>query len=641
MGNALPTVNLGTGRTATAISAGRDHTCALLDNDTVKCWGQNDFGQLGLGDTNHRGDQPAEMGNALPTLNLGTGRTAVTVTAGFRYTCALLDNAGVKCWGGGVHGRLGVGSSTDRGDGPGEMGDALPAVDLGTGRTVTALDVGDNHACALLDDRGVKCWGYNLHGQLGIGELNPRGDQPGEMGDALPAADLGTGRTATSLAVGYLHTCAVLDTSRVKCWGFNANGRLGLGDLTQRGDQPGEMGDALPVVDLGGPRPSGLSGTVTTTGTGERIPGAMVALLRTTDFVVVGGAQADPAGNYAAEASPGSYFAYAIDPAGRHAPGFVGSPTAVTVATAGLVDTDVGLAPTTGTIVGKVDEVGSGNALPGLWALALSGSTGAPEVAAPTDAGGQYAIERLAPGNHYVGWIDPTGDHPVRFAPNSSDIPGATPVPVTAGGEAESLGSLPTQPGTPTGAELKGTVTEEGTGAPLPEVLVIAMRAADFRLARVATTAADGTYTLDVQAGSYKLVFLPSRPGHAMEWHDNQPYSGIGQAANVTSPGTTNAALSATTGGVVGRVTAMDTGRGLGGGWVLAIGPTGIAGGSATRPDGGYTIRGLARGTYRIAYLDPVGGRTQEYYDDSADFGGATPIAVTAGATTTADATLG
>lgn len=77
-----------------------------------------------------------------------------------------------------------------RADGPGETGDALPPVNLGTGRTAKALTVGDIYACALLDDGSVKCWGGNYWGQLGLDDTEHRGDNPGEMGEALPAVAL-------------------------------------------------------------------------------------------------------------------------------------------------------------------------------------------------------------------------------------------------------------------------------------------------------------------------------------------------------------------------------------------------------------------------------------------------------------------
>src|SRR5262245_50378556 len=128
MGSMLPVAGLGTGRTAKAIAAGSDHTCVILDDNTVKCWGNNAYGELGLGDTNNRGNNANEMANFLPVVNLGTGRTAKSISAGSANTCVLLDNDQIKCWGLNDNGQLGQGDFASRGDGPGEMGDSLPTI---------------------------------------------------------------------------------------------------------------------------------------------------------------------------------------------------------------------------------------------------------------------------------------------------------------------------------------------------------------------------------------------------------------------------------------------------------------------------------------------------------------------------------
>ena len=77
-----------------------------------------------------RGDDPGQMGATLPAVDLGPGRTALQVTAGGSNTCARLDDGSVKCWGGNEFGQLGLGNTQDRGDGLGGMGAALPAVQL-------------------------------------------------------------------------------------------------------------------------------------------------------------------------------------------------------------------------------------------------------------------------------------------------------------------------------------------------------------------------------------------------------------------------------------------------------------------------------------------------------------------------------
>jgi len=259
MGDNLPAIDLGTGRTATAISAGWYHTCALLDNASVKCWGFNGFNQLGIGDTDtgipgyngtkNMGDISGEMGDNLPAIDLGTGRTATAIGVGNYHSCALLDNASVKCWG------IGIGNSNT-------LGDNLPAIDLGTGRTATAIAVGYDHNCAILDNAKVKCWGSNSYGQLGNANTTSTVSWAGSFGGNLPYIDLGTGRTATAISAGWYHTCALLDNAKVKCWGANGSGQLGIDNTTTMGDDSGEMGDNLPYIDLG----TGRTATAITAG---------------------------------------------------------------------------------------------------------------------------------------------------------------------------------------------------------------------------------------------------------------------------------------------------------------------------------------------------------------------------------------
>ena len=130
------------------------------------------------------------MGDSLPTVDIGTGHTAKVVRAGSEQTCVVRDDDRVACWGSSLLGELGNGSQNGTGDAPGEMGDALPTIDLGSGRTIVEFAEGEDHLCALLDDDSLKCWGWNGFGQLGLGDTNNRGDNPGEMGDALPAIGL-------------------------------------------------------------------------------------------------------------------------------------------------------------------------------------------------------------------------------------------------------------------------------------------------------------------------------------------------------------------------------------------------------------------------------------------------------------------
>lgn len=250
----LPVVNLGPGRSVVQLAAGSEHTCARLDDGTAKCWGRNNFGQLGLGDTADRGNAPNEMGANLPPVNLGPGRTVVQLAADDDHSCARLDNGTVKCWGRNNLGQLGLGDATDRGTAPSQMGAGLPIVDLGPGRLATQISAADDHNCARLDDGTVKCWGRNNFGQLGLGDTQSRGNGPNQMGANLPTVNLGPGRTAIRVVAEDNHNCAQLDDRTVKCWGRNNFGQLGLGDTLERGSGPNQMGPSLPVLSFGAGR---------------------------------------------------------------------------------------------------------------------------------------------------------------------------------------------------------------------------------------------------------------------------------------------------------------------------------------------------------------------------------------------------
>ena len=247
IGSNLAPIDLGTGLTFTKVVVGRYHACALTNSNQVKCWGTNDKGQLGLGDLVNR---VTNLGDSLPFVALPTADIIVDIQAGESRTCILTTLGVVRCWGYGTGG-IGLGNLNVVGDAPSEMGESLAAIDLGASRTANKIMVAHSHSCAILDNDTVKCWGRNAEGQLGIGSTSAKGDGAGEMGDLLPVVDLGTGEKASEIVGGYYFTCALLQSGTTKCWGQNSVGQLGVGDALARGDGAGEMGDSLPVVDLG------------------------------------------------------------------------------------------------------------------------------------------------------------------------------------------------------------------------------------------------------------------------------------------------------------------------------------------------------------------------------------------------------
>ncbi|MDZ4676553.1 MAG: hypothetical protein SGI74_03505 [Oligoflexia bacterium] len=222
-----------------------------MSDNSIKCWGYNGYGQLGLDDVTQRAIPPA-TGVTAATL----GANPVAVAVGYYHTCALLSTGKIKCWGYNGFGELGQGHANNLGDFAGEMA-ALPVVNLGTNYTASAISTLANATCAIVTvgaTTGVKCWGYNLYGQLGLGDNINRGDSAvanHEMGDLLPFVNLGTGRTPVSISTGYYHACVILDNNATKCWGYNGYGNLGYGDVTQRGSAVNQMGDLLLNLDFG------------------------------------------------------------------------------------------------------------------------------------------------------------------------------------------------------------------------------------------------------------------------------------------------------------------------------------------------------------------------------------------------------
>jgi alpha-tubulin suppressor-like RCC1 family protein len=266
-------ISLGTGHYATAVATGFFHTCAILENGMLKCWGRNDSGQLGLGDSLNRGLSANDLGDNLPAVNLGTGRTAKAISLGYSHTCAILDNGTVKCWGQNLQGQLGQGDTLTRGLLATDMGDHLAPVSLGTGLTALSISSNVGHNCVLLSNQSMKCWGDNFYGELGLGDSVNRGSLPNQMGDNLPAVALPTGPTGmipAQVNTGGGFTCVNSTLGQVSCWGFNYHGTLGtcwaLNSQGQLGScfnvgytnyiqgyglSAGEMGNALPAVDLG------------------------------------------------------------------------------------------------------------------------------------------------------------------------------------------------------------------------------------------------------------------------------------------------------------------------------------------------------------------------------------------------------
>ena len=192
-----------------ALGLGGDHSCALVVNGSVACWGNNSVGQLGRGYTNAYDDTPWYV------QPFGQNRKAVAIAAGGNTTCALLDDGAVSCWGAGDYGQLGN-NNTASANTPQEVS-SFPG-----DQDAVSVAVGWRHGCVLLSDQNMSCWGNNIVGQLGnnntTNSTTPVLVQP-LNGTAKPVA----------LTLNNVHTCALLDDGNAACWGYGYRGALGIG----------------------------------------------------------------------------------------------------------------------------------------------------------------------------------------------------------------------------------------------------------------------------------------------------------------------------------------------------------------------------------------------------------------------------
>ena len=230
----VQTNSLGVGRTAVAISLGAGHSCALLDDGSIKCWGLNDYGQIGLSQS-----QTAYVNPTSITAFTG-GRTAVGISAGWKFTCAVLNDGNVSCWGMGVHGELGNNGTSS------SWVPTYVTLDGITG-TFERISSGYMSSCGILNTSQTVCWGWNGKGQIGDGSTTNRLVPTG-------LANLSLGDAVVNITASMYHTCASFVDGSLRCWGDNNDGRLGVDfssaqTLTQPSGRPIGAIDATRVTE--------------------------------------------------------------------------------------------------------------------------------------------------------------------------------------------------------------------------------------------------------------------------------------------------------------------------------------------------------------------------------------------------------
>lgn len=208
---------------ATSLAVGGFHACAVLTDQSVRCWGLDGTGQLGDAGVDHE---------SVPVVVAGI-TNATSITAGDFHTCALLADHTVRCWGHNGFGQLGDGTTTDR-----TTPVSVHGIDgLTPATSATAISAGSGHTCAVMGDGNIKCWGQDTYNQLGDDAATPVPPATAPPNQSTPVTVAGidaSGNPAVAVTTGQEHSCALLNDGTVACWGFNGSGQLGDGSTTTR-----------------------------------------------------------------------------------------------------------------------------------------------------------------------------------------------------------------------------------------------------------------------------------------------------------------------------------------------------------------------------------------------------------------------
>ncbi len=202
----VPVEVLGLTTGVATIDAGNGSTCALLNTGTVRCWGTGVYGGLNDDGSTYQSTVPLEI------VGLSAGVLAIGV--GNNHACAALATGGVRCWGRNDAGQLGDGTTETH---------FAPVQVVGINERISALALGRYYSCALTEQGRVKCWGQNAEGQLGNGTI---------VAQHTPTDVSGLHVRVTAITAGVSHTCALAEAGNVMCWGnpeFTGAGEITIG----------------------------------------------------------------------------------------------------------------------------------------------------------------------------------------------------------------------------------------------------------------------------------------------------------------------------------------------------------------------------------------------------------------------------
>ncbi|MGC4111231.1 MAG: cutinase family protein [Nocardioides sp.] len=193
------------------VSTSGASTCGVRQDGTLWCWGLNDYGQLGRA-RSHPVHKPHQVGK---------NSTWASVTTAWTHSCGIRTNGTLWCWGQNRWGQLGIGT-IDRSHGKPQR--------VGTATDWASVSAAGWHTCATDDTGAAYCWGHNTFGEVGDGTIATRSSPTPVDG----------GQTWIQLSTAWAQTCGITQTGRLLCWGFNRQGQLGDGTLTNR-SEPGPV----------------------------------------------------------------------------------------------------------------------------------------------------------------------------------------------------------------------------------------------------------------------------------------------------------------------------------------------------------------------------------------------------------------
>ncbi|MBC7457310.1 MAG: hypothetical protein H7235_03470 [Bdellovibrionaceae bacterium] len=199
----LPTV-IDVGTVYTQVSVGAEHTCGISSTNILKCWGRNNFGQLGLGNTIDSSNPVAVAATLYASISIGGNSS-----------CAIASSGQLRCWGYNGYGSLGDNTTANRN---------VPT-DINVGTLYKTISMGAISTCGTTNADDLKCWGNNQYGQLGDGTT------VNKMIPTFIDSGVAYKKISSSLLASF-YTCGLTTTDKIKCWGANQYGQLGDGTTT-------------------------------------------------------------------------------------------------------------------------------------------------------------------------------------------------------------------------------------------------------------------------------------------------------------------------------------------------------------------------------------------------------------------------